>query len=792
MSRFSLSGLIAGKLLLALAVLLVALLVGLYAALPGLARYSIEYWLTEAGYSDIEFELERPGYNQFVIDRIKLSKRTPEQDLQLEAGPIQIDFTPQTLLNSKRFDRVLLPQSKLRIRYLKSADELANQTAPEQMNLALAAVLPSVWLAQIPSDELLIGELSIKLTYDDDRYDWTFVGAISTTPEQLISRVKFFRKGQDLGWADLELRSDNYFELRMLYQDSPFVVIEGQLERGEEMVLSANQDIDLAGLSGWLTRFLALDTQFVDVTGNLTSRGEIRLPLRIYQSPDEVLALLSSTQEFKTFVKLSEPTPQVGNANGELRGDLQLGPEGLQLTLKERSFIDIKNIIITGSYVDNLRLKLRSSLAVNSDLTAVMSGKLQRIKPFAVELSASPFSYRTSDKDPPLEFDLKPVTFRVDSADLGQHRYTGSVKLPHVKVKVPGRSLPALSVTSDVVIRYPLTNLEFSVSADDVPLSLGGTARYNLTDASASAHWTMRSLDLTGLEARLARYLPELPPELTFSRGSLYHNGQLEKQSTGVRIRGWNAILDADFAWQQTQVIGLNWQSATSLNRAGQLNDSGEVRVDRISSGVLADNLTTRYRLSQQTGGNWQLRVEPVRADLLAGKAEIGGFTTRLPEPEIKTDVILEALDLDAVLSLERQEGLSGKGQLSGQFPLRYGAEGLSINDGSLYGLEPGGEIRFQPSAGIAQYAATNAGLSLALNALENFQYDTLDIKLNYTPDGTALLNTRLKGHNPDWNQGHPVDFTINIEENIPDLIKTLQFADQLTEKLEKRYRDQR
>jgi len=55
--------------------------------------------------------------------------------------------------------------------------------------------------------------------------------------------------------------------------------------------------------------------------------------------------------------------------------------------------------------------------------------------------------------------------------------------------------------------------------------------------------------------------------------------------------------------------------------------------------------------------------------------------------------------------------------------------------------------------------------------------------------DGTALLNTRLKGYNPDWNNSQPIDFSVNIEENIPTLIQTLQFTDKLTRSIEKRYR---
>lgn len=102
-------------------------------------------------------------------------------------------------------------------------------------------------------------------------------------------------------------------------------------------------------------------------------------------------------------------------------------------------------------------------------------------------------------------------------------------------------------------------------------------------------------------------------------------------------------------------------------------------------------------------------------------------------------------MDLGAILALEQQQGLSGEGVLSGRFPLQYSQGELTVADGKLEGLAPGGVIRFQPNASVAAYAAANAGLQMALQALENFHYDLLDIKLNYLADGTALLNTRLK-----------------------------------------------
>ncbi len=232
----------------------------------------------------------------------------------------------------------------------------------------------------------------------------------------------------------------------------------------------------------------------------------------------------------------------------------------------------------------------------------------------------------------------------------------------------------------------------------------------------------------------------------------------------------------------------IDWDSSTTVYPSGRIKDKGAVKLERVTTGVEITKVQTRYAYERAKGRDL-LELEHVKARLLEGDISIAPVSFDPLSPELATQVEIEKMDLGAILSLEQQQGLSGEGKLSGNFPLNFSNNELSITDGVLNSLDPGGKINFLPNPTVTAYAATNAGLKMALEALENFHYEKLDIKLNYAKDGTALLNTRLKGNNPDWNNGHPVDFTINIEENIPKLLQTLQFTDKLTKTIEKRYR---
>ena len=139
-------------------------------------------------------------------------------------------------------------------------------------------------------------------------------------------------------------------------------------------------------------------------------------------------------------------------------------------------------------------------------------------------------------------------------------------------------------------------------------------------------------------------------------------------------------------------------------------------------------------------------------------------------------------------LALEQQEGLNGEGTLQGSIPLKKTSSGFQVTDGWIKNTD-NGWIKFRPTPELRSVAQTTPGLDTAFKALENLQYSQLNINVNYESDGNTRLNTRLKGLNPNWNAGQRIEFGINIEENLLQLIKALQYTNKLTRSLEKRYR---
>jgi hypothetical protein len=61
-------------------------------------------------------------------------------------------------------------------------------------------------------------------------------------------------------------------------------------------------------------------------------------------------------------------------------------------------------------------------------------------------------------------------------------------------------------------------------------------------------------------------------------------------------------------------------------------------------------------------------------------------------------------------------------------------------------------------------------------------------VTTDYKPGGDLVLQVRLEGNNPQWQEGQPVHLNLNLEENIPTLLRSLQLSSEISEQVEKRY----
>ena len=81
-----------------------------------------------------------------------------------------------------------------------------------------------------------------------------------------------------------------------------------------------------------------------------------------------------------------------------------------------------------------------------------------------------------------------------------------------------------------------------------------------------------------------------------------------------------------------------------------------------------------------------------------------------------------------------------------------------------------------------------NANMQVVLHALNNFEYNVLQVGAQYIEDGTLLLKARLEGKNPDQNKSPPIHFNLTVQENIPALLRSLRLMGDIEQSVQKKF----
>jgi len=268
-------------------------------------------------------------------------------------------------------------------------------------------------------------------------------------------------------------------------------------------------------------------------------------------------------------------------------------------------------------------------------------------------------------------------------------------------------------------------------------------------------------------------------------QGSLAESasGQATNQSLQFELDKLTGLLEG-VALQDASLKG-------TLEYSGSWQSRGRIlfKVPALEVGISISEVEMAVQLlPSQSLAQTRWRVQALDAKLFSGAVSLGEpFALNFPLTETRFEMRLSNWQLGAILGLYAEHGLSGEGVLSGVLPVRIGPQGVAVEGGLLASQPPGGRIVYDTGESGKAIAERHQQLDLAVTLLENFEFNTLSIKADFAPTGVLLLGVQLAGSNPDAFSGRPVNFNINVEENLFDLFKALTLTDDVINKLEKR-----
>jgi len=148
--------------------------------------------------------------------------------------------------------------------------------------------------------------------------------------------------------------------------------------------------------------------------------------------------------------------------------------------------------------------------------------------------------------------------------------------------------------------------------------------------------------------------------------------------------------------------------------------------------------------------------------------------------------VVFEEVSLGELMRQYPSNKVSIDGNVSGTIPVHWDSNQFTVDRGYLNALAPGGHLQVDSSA-LVSVAGNNPSLQTLAGVLSNFYYQQLSTVIDYDKNGKLTLAVKLKGSNPEVENGRPVELNVNLEEDLPALMKGLTLSNSLNEAIRKR-----
>ena len=236
-------------------------------------------------------------------------------------------------------------------------------------------------------------------------------------------------------------------------------------------------------------------------------------------------------------------------------------------------------------------------------------------------------------------------------------------------------------------------------------------------------------------------------------------------------------------AWKDTAFAGLSTRVAARFDTAtGLVIEPSNIAVDLVEVGLAIENITADYTLYPD---ELSVDVQNLRMSAFGGVVTADPFSFRTASDSNTLLLRASSIDLAEILSIKEFEAIEISGSIGAELPVTILGDNVTIAGGTLTGEPPGGVIRYLP--GLAADESDLSAIGLATRALSNFEYETLTSEVDYTADGDLNLQMHLTGRNPDLEEKRPVVLNLGIENNIPQMLRSLRAARAVEEILERR-----
>jgi len=372
---------------------------------------------------------------------------------------------------------------------------------------------------------------------------------------------------------------------------------------------------------------------------------------------------------------------------------------------------------------------------------------------------------------------------------------------------------PALRINADLVLKTaslshpqlnpsPLTwqfeskgNLENLDVKGNLSVGSALTLQHQaqLKSTELNVDWTLPDIFLLA-ENPFAKTLKAWPPLLTLARGKLnaagnltvdFNKGKLLKSKTNVHLQDIAGIYDT-IAFEGVN-SKLNFLT-TANTIAVSTND---ITVNQINKGLIFGPVVAagNYQASWATPLKGKLNLLKLESVAMGGTLAIASQQFDFSRENQEFILSLSRINLATLLQQHSPGELSGSGQLSGKVPVELRGKAIRVTKGLVSAEPPGGQLKYH-SERAAALAKSQPGMKLITEALDDFHYSILASEVNYDESGKLVLSVRLEGKNPGLEKGRPINFNINLEEDVPAMLASMQLSSKVNDVIKNRLQE--
>lgn len=223
----------------------------------------------------------------------------------------------------------------------------------------------------------------------------------------------------------------------------------------------------------------------------------------------------------------------------------------------------------------------------------------------------------------------------------------------------------------------------------------------------------------------------------------------MEIEGAAVRVQRLNAAITLDSAWPPRT-------TGTQFLAIGMLE-----------AGLPVTNVEATFSMSDADA----IEIEQASMSFAEGKVTGGPLQLRLDGGTSKASLQVDNIRLPALAKLTGLEGIEATGSLSGTVPIQIEGADVKIIDGRLTTQTPG-LIRYNPNQTTTAATEGQGGMTLALQALEDFRYDSITVGVDGSIQDDLEATLAIKGNNPDLYGGYPIDFNLNLTGELANILR--------------------